>query len=104
MPQPDSTDIGEVKRWLDEQRIRYSQPTEYHIKVGPYNFYPEKKGTITLDGQKAVHSERGFEAFKALVLKLKARNPRAIQLKTNRSKSRENEITDERTATLHIEI
>ncbi|MCD9892098.1 hypothetical protein [Bradyrhizobium japonicum] len=69
---------------LRAERIRHQQTSEYQIKVGPYNFYPGK-GTIFVDGEEGVRTERGLDSFVSLLHKLEARAPHLTQ----RSESRE---------------
>lgn len=63
---------------LRAERIRHQQTSEYQIKVGPYNFYPGK-GTIFVDGEEKVRTERGLDSFVDLLRKLKDRNPPLLE-------------------------
>ncbi|MCK1389013.1 hypothetical protein [Bradyrhizobium sp. 21] len=59
---------------LRAEGIRHQQTSEYQIKVGHYNFYPGK-GTIFVDGEEGIRTERGLDSFVALLRKLKDHNP-----------------------------
>jgi hypothetical protein len=63
---------------LAAERIRHEQTSAFQIKVGPFNFYPDK-GTIYRDGDREARPERGLENFLALIAKLRDRNPRAFE-------------------------
>jgi hypothetical protein len=69
---------------LAAQRIRHEQTTAFQIKVGPFNFYPDK-GTIYRDGDQKARPERGIENFLALIGKLRDRNPGAFVAPARRS-------------------
>lgn len=53
--------MEEAAAALARQEIRFVQKTGFQIKVGQFNFYPNK-GTIYIDGQKAL-AEKGLDAF-----------------------------------------
>ena len=42
--------IANARKWLDENSVLYTMPSEFQIKIDSTNFYP-KKGTICIDGQ-----------------------------------------------------
>ncbi|MEY9392086.1 hypothetical protein ABIF65_011656 [Bradyrhizobium japonicum] len=71
---------------LAAERIRHEQTSKFQIKVGPYNFYPDK-GTIYMDRDQKARLERGLEEFLALITKLRARNPRAFEYASARKSS-----------------
>jgi hypothetical protein len=54
-----------IKR-LRQEGYFVSRPTDYQIKVGDLNFWPDK-GTITRDGQRGRLSEQGLDALIALL-------------------------------------
>jgi hypothetical protein len=64
---------GALER-LTAEGIRHEQTSDFQIKVGPYNFYPDK-GTIFVDQDREARPERGIEDFLALLVKVRARNP-----------------------------
>ena len=63
---------------LAAERIRHEQTSDFQIKVGPFNFYPDK-GTIYMDGDREARPERGLESFLALIANVRVRNPRAFE-------------------------
>ena len=63
---------------LAAERIRHAQKSDFQIKVGPFNFYPDK-GTIYMDRDREARPERGLEDLLALIAKVRARNPRAFE-------------------------
>jgi hypothetical protein len=67
----DSAKMQQAIDWLEEQGYPVSRPTEWQLKIGPFNFYPDK-GTILRDGDRQPHSGRGLAALE----KLLARQPR----------------------------
>ena len=69
---------------LAAERIRHEQTSDFQIKVGPYNFYPNK-GTIYMDGDQKARPERGLEDFLTLIIKVRARNPRPFEPARKRS-------------------
>lgn len=50
-----------LKRLISEN-IWFTKKTDYHIKVGRYNFWP-KTGTIFVDGETQRSQQRGLDAF-----------------------------------------
>jgi hypothetical protein len=73
---------------LAAERIRHRQTSEFQIKVGSFNFYPDKE-TIYMDGERKARPERGLESFLALIAKVRARNPRAFEYAPLRKSSRD---------------
>jgi hypothetical protein len=66
---------------LAAEDIRHEQKSDFQIKVGPLNFYPDRE-TIYIDGDEKARPERGLENFLALVARVRARNPRSSECKT----------------------
>lgn len=54
--------MEEATTTLARQKIRFVKKTAYQIKVGQFNFYPNK-GTIYIDGQKEAQARKGLEEF-----------------------------------------
>ena len=50
-----------LKRLVSEN-IWFTKKTDYHVKVGRYNFWP-KTGTIFVDGETQRSKQRGLDAF-----------------------------------------
>lgn len=75
---PNTSQMNSALERLRAERIRHQQTSEYQIKVGPYNFYPGK-GTIFVDGEEGVRTERGLDSFVALLRKLKDHNPPLLE-------------------------
>jgi hypothetical protein len=63
---------------LAAEGIPHKQTSEFQIKVGPFNFYPDK-GTIYMDRDPEARSERGLEDFLALTAKVRGRNSSAFK-------------------------
>ncbi len=62
----DTAALTEALNWLDAQGIRYTRPTEWQLKIGPYSFWPGK-GTIHRDGDRQPHPDRGLPALQQLL-------------------------------------
>lgn len=73
-----SPEMNRALQRLAAERIRHAQTSTFQIKVGPFNFYPDR-GTIYIDGDQQARPERGLENFIALVAKVRARNPRPLE-------------------------
>jgi hypothetical protein len=58
--------MTEALAWLDAHGIRVTRPTAWQLKIGPYNYYPDK-GTIHRDGDRQPHPERGLPALQQLL-------------------------------------
>jgi hypothetical protein len=56
------------------EKIHHRQTSEFQIKVGPYNFYPNS-GTIFMDRDSKARPERGLDDFIAIVGKLRVQTP-----------------------------
>lgn len=83
MNQDQEDKMHEARAYLDDERVRYTQPSEHHLKVGPYNFWPNS-GTIYLDGAKSKEPERGLQRFVEIIRKLKERNANKFEKKPER--------------------
>jgi hypothetical protein len=53
----DSMAMREAIDWLCNAGIPFIRPTDWQLKIGPLNFYPDK-GTIHRDGNRRPHPER----------------------------------------------
>jgi hypothetical protein len=83
-----SPEMNTALERLSAERIRHKQTSEFQIKVGPFNFYPDRE-TIYMDGDQKARPERGLENFLALIAKVRARNPRAFEYASARKSSPE---------------
>jgi hypothetical protein len=76
----DLYDGDEMQRAIDiltHASIRFQKKTNFHIKVGHYNFFPNR-GTIYLDGQPKALPQKGIDAFLFILNGIRRKNPRAI--------------------------
>ena len=73
-----SSEMNRALERLVAERVRHSQTSAFQIKVGPFNFYPDR-GTIYMDGDQKARPERGLENFLGLISKVRARNPRQFE-------------------------
>ena len=64
--QNNSAKMNHTIEQLTAQGIHFDQPTRFQIKVGHFNFYPDR-GTIYVDGESKGRRERGFETFLELL-------------------------------------
>jgi hypothetical protein len=62
----DSAKMRQAIDWLEEQGYPVSRLTEWQLKIGPINFYPDK-GTILYDGDRHPHHDRGLAALQELL-------------------------------------
>lgn len=58
----DSANMKAAINWLEKQGFSVRRPTEWQLKVGPINFYPDR-GTIICDGEVEPLLHRGLSAF-----------------------------------------
>ena len=66
--------IANARKWLDENSVLYTMPSEFQIKIDSTNFYP-KKGTISIDGQeKLPPSFKGLGGLYQVLVKKGYRN------------------------------
>ncbi|UGA43020.1 hypothetical protein HU230_0032820 [Bradyrhizobium quebecense] len=68
-----SDEMNSAIKRLTALGIRHQQTSPFQIKVGPYNFYPNK-GTIYLDGAKTALTERGLEKFLTILNNVRTLN------------------------------
>jgi hypothetical protein len=76
----DQYDGDEMQRAIDmltHASIRFQKTTNFHIKIGHYNFFPGR-GTIYLDGQPKALPQKGSDAFLVILNEVRRKNPRAV--------------------------
>lgn len=61
----DSAAMREAIDWLNNEGIPFIRPTNWQLKIGPINFYPDK-GTIHCDDERR-HPEWGLAALQELL-------------------------------------
>jgi len=64
-------DSGEMRAaitWLEKQGLLVRRPTEWQLKVGPINFYPDR-GTIICDGEVEPLQSRGLGALRDFLVR-----------------------------------
>lgn len=64
--QRDSDKMRQAIDWLETQGYSFSRPTEWQLKIGEINFYPDK-GTIIRDRGRLPHPDRGLAALQKLL-------------------------------------
>lgn len=62
----DSPKMNEAINWLEKHGYSVSRPTKWQLKIGPFNFYPDK-GTIHQDRNHQPHPDRGLAALQRLL-------------------------------------
>jgi hypothetical protein len=62
----DSSKMQQAIEWLENQGYSFSRPTEWQLKIGLFNFYPDR-GTILRDGDRHSHPRRGLSALQELL-------------------------------------
>ena len=62
----DSIEMHDAIEWFYEWGYPFTRPTDYQLKIGPFNFYPST-GTIHRDGDRQPHPDRGLAALKKLL-------------------------------------
>lgn len=65
----DEQAMKNAKQWLEERKIPYLTPSQYQLKIGPINFYPQR-GSITIDGVEGKCKEKGLEGLRSILLRM----------------------------------
>lgn len=68
----DSLEMSAAITYLKDKGVRFIRPTDFQLKIGHVNFYPNT-GTIQLDGCKAAE-ERGLTALQKILDHMREKN------------------------------
>lgn len=61
----DSPQLRKHLKWLLDKGFDVRRPSDYHVKIGPVNYFPST-GRVTTDPCHT-HQEKGFEYFVSVV-------------------------------------
>lgn len=63
---PGASPMRAACAWLDANDVPYAKMTDYHLKIGEINFWPNR-GTITIDGEGSRRASKGLAGLAKLL-------------------------------------